>query len=59
MSFESTSVFGQIGLGLRREMLDEMLTGVPRPIDFLEVAPENWLKLGGRFGKQFKQLTDQ
>lgn len=59
MSFESTSVFGQIGLGLRREMLDEMLTGVPRPIDFLEVAPENWLKLGGRFGKQFKQLTER
>ncbi|MEL7309227.1 MAG: DUF692 domain-containing protein, partial [Pseudomonadota bacterium] len=21
--------------------------------------PENWLKLGGRFGKQFKQLTEQ
>ncbi|EWH06833.1 hypothetical protein AT00_03630 [Pseudoalteromonas lipolytica SCSIO 04301] len=59
MSFESTLDFGQIGLGLRREMLDDMLADVPKPIDFLEVAPENWLKLGGRFAKQFKQLTEQ
>ncbi|WP_287245845.1 DUF692 domain-containing protein [Pseudoalteromonas sp.] len=56
---ESVADFGQVGLGLRREMLDEMLIEVPKPIEFLEVAPENWLKLGGRFGKQFKQLTEQ
>lgn len=56
---ESAADFGQVGLGLRREMLDEMLIDVPKPIEFLEVAPENWLKLGGRFGKQFKQLTEK
>ena len=56
---ESVADFGQVGLGLRREMLDEMLIDVPKPIEFLEVAPENWLKLGGRFRKQFKQLTEQ
>ncbi len=56
---ETTIDFGKIGLGLRREMLDEMLINVPKPIEFLEVAPENWLKLGGRFGKEFKQLTEQ
>lgn len=56
---ESVADFGLIGLGLRREMLEEMLIDVPKPIEFLEVAPENWLKLGGRFGKQFKQLTEQ
>ncbi len=50
--------FGMVGLGLRREMLDELLEYVPKQIDFLEVAPENWLKLGGRFKKQFKTLTD-
>ena len=50
--------FGMVGLGLRREMLDELLEHVPKQIDFLEVAPENWLKLGGRFKKQFKTLTD-
>ncbi|HEA18255.1 MAG TPA: DUF692 domain-containing protein [Pseudoalteromonas prydzensis] len=50
--------FGMVGLGLRREMLDELLTHMPSQIDFMEVAPENWLKLGGRFAKQFKSLTD-
>ncbi len=47
-----------VGLGLRREMLDELLAHIPKQIDFMEVAPENWLKLGGRFKKQFKTLTD-
>ncbi|TMO05339.1 hypothetical protein CWB66_06965 [Pseudoalteromonas sp. S558] len=47
-----------VGLGLRREMLDELLEHVPKQVNFLEVAPENWLKLGGRFKKQFKILTD-
>lgn len=50
--------FGMVGLGLRREMLDELLEHVPKQVDFMEVAPENWLKLGGRFKKQFKTLTD-
>ena len=53
-----SSEFGMVGLGLRREMLDELLEHVPKQIDFLEVAPENWLKLDGRFKKQFKTLTD-
>lgn len=48
---------GMVGLGLRREMLDELLMHVPKQVDFMEVAPENWLKLGGRFKKQFKALT--
>ncbi|AXT32643.1 DUF692 domain-containing protein [Pseudoalteromonas tunicata] len=40
-------------------MLDDMLSlNVNRP-DFLEVAPENWLVLGGKFAKQFKKLTDE
>ena len=47
---------GMVGLGLRREMLDELLVHVPKQVDFMEVAPENWLKLGGRFKKQFKAL---
>lgn len=50
--------FGMVGLGLRREMLDELLENIPHQVDFMEVAPENWLKLGGRFKKQFKTLTD-
>ncbi|GGQ21226.1 HvfB family MNIO-type RiPP peptide maturase [Shewanella litoralis] len=48
-----------VGLGLRREMLDEFCQHVPQAINFFEVAPENWMTLGGKFGRQFKQLTEQ
>ena len=52
-------LIGRAGLGLRREMLDDIASlNIDRP-DFLEVAPENWLVLGGKYGKQFKALTEQ
>lgn len=47
------------GLGLRREMLDELITAKPSEIDFLEVAPENWIPFGGKLQKKFQQLTEQ
>jgi hypothetical protein len=51
------------GLGLRREKLDEMLTMMQTkdlsPVDFMEVAPENWINVGGSFGKKFRQFTEQ
>ncbi|MCL4108963.1 UNVERIFIED_CONTAM: hypothetical protein GTU68_008158 [Idotea baltica] len=28
-------------------------------VDFMEVAPENWIGVGGRFGKQFRQLAER
>ncbi|CCQ12334.1 FIG023677: hypothetical protein [Pseudoalteromonas luteoviolacea B = ATCC 29581] len=46
------SYFGQVGLGFRRDMLDELNEHVPEQIDFFEIAPENWMKLGGKFAKQ-------
>ncbi|ABO24106.1 DUF692 domain-containing protein [Shewanella loihica] len=49
----------KVGLGLRREMLDEFCQSVPGAIDFFEVAPENWMTLGGKFGRQFRQLTEK
>lgn len=49
----------QVGLGLRREMLDGFCQQVPDALDFFEVAPENWMTLGGKFGKQFRQLTER
>ncbi|GLS84020.1 HvfB family MNIO-type RiPP peptide maturase [Paraferrimonas haliotis] len=47
------------GLGLRREMLTEFCQKTPSDIDFMEVAPENWMTLGGRLQKQFRQLTER
>lgn len=48
-----------VGLGLRRDLLDDIINEKPTSIDFFEVAPENWMTLGGRFGKKFRQLTSQ
>jgi len=47
------------GLGLRRELLLP-LQETPLPeIDFLEVAPENWLRMGGLLGKRFRHFTER
>lgn len=53
------SEHAKVGLGLRREMLDEFCQLSPEAINFFEVAPENWMTLGGKYGRQFKQLTEQ
>ncbi len=51
------------GLGLRREKMDEMLSAMQSdslsPINFMEVAPENWINVGGTFGKKFRQFTER
>lgn len=47
------------GLGLRREKLDKMLEHSLEPVGFMEVAPENWINVGGTFGKKFRQLTEK
>lgn len=52
------SLYG-VGLGLRREMMDEVLPQIPEAVDFWEVAPENWIPLGGQYHKQLSQFTRQ
>ena len=47
------------GLGLRRELLPELLEHGPGPIGFFEVAPENWMEMGGRNGRNFRALTER
>jgi uncharacterized protein (UPF0276 family) len=47
------------GLGLRREKLDEMQAHDLSLVDFMEVAPENWINVGGRYGKQFRSFTER
>lgn len=56
---KNTPLLGLAGLGLRREMLDEMIDSYPSDVDFLEIAPENWLILGGAFKKNLKKLTQK
>lgn len=47
------------GLGLRRELLPQLLERVPSAIGFFEVAPENWMEMGGKYGRQFRELTER
>jgi len=47
------------GLGLRRALLGPLSADGPGPVDFLEVAPENWMGVGGRLGRQFRALTER
>lgn len=45
------------GLGLRRDFLGEVLEAAPAPVAFWEVAPENWIDVGGRAGERFRAAT--
>jgi uncharacterized protein len=47
------------GLGLRRALLGPLAEVQPGAISFLEVAPENWMDIGGRFGRQFRAFTER
>ena len=48
-----------VGLGLRRSMLDEWQANPPAGVDFVEVAPENWIGAGGRLGERFAWFTER
>lgn len=51
-----------VGLGLRRGMfarLAEHAADVDAAVDFMEVAPENWIGVGGRFGRQFRAYAER
>lgn len=47
------------GLGLRRAFIGPLIENPPNNIGFYEVVPENWINLGGKYGKQLRQLTEQ
>ncbi len=56
MSSEKYSVQGA-GLGLRRDIVSRLSDPYPDNLDFMEVAPENWMRLGGRYARQFREFT--
>jgi len=47
------------GLGLRRSFMDELDALDHNPADFLEVAPENWMEMGGILGKKFAHFAER
>ncbi len=47
------------GLGLRRTLLGPLSSRTDADIQFLEVAPENWIRVGGRLGRQLAEYTER
>lgn len=47
------------GLGLRRSFINALMEMEDVPVDFLEIAPENWLELGGSLGKKLRYFSER
>ena len=58
MSHRTHPVTGA-GLGLRRALLGPLQDHSLETVDFMEVAPENWINVGGKLGRAFRHYTDR
>lgn len=54
-----TALVSGAGLGLRRSLLGSLADVPVGAVDFMEVAPENWIGLGGRFSRQLQGFAER
>jgi len=47
------------GIGFRKDFAEELLTSTQIKPDFIEVAPENWIGVGGYWKKQFQKALER
>jgi len=47
-----------VGIGFRRDFASEFLQGEKLTPDFIEVAPENWIGIGGYWMKEFRKALE-
>jgi uncharacterized protein (UPF0276 family) len=47
------------GLGFRRPLADKLKDVAAGEIDFMEIAPENWIHVGGALGKKLRWFTER
>jgi len=47
------------GLGLRRPIADQLMADPPDVVDFMEVAPENWIHVGGALARKLRFFTER
>lgn len=59
MAAESSRDPRGAGLGLRRALMGPLLSMDDDAVDFLELAPENWIGVGGRYGKGLDTLAER
>ncbi|TKG90384.1 DUF692 domain-containing protein [Puteibacter caeruleilacunae] len=50
---------GKVGIGFRRDFADEFLSGNIIQPAFVELAPENWMNIGGYWKKQLNKLAER
>jgi uncharacterized protein len=55
----SSAMLGGAGLGLRRVHFDALAGDIPAPLAFMEVAPENWMGIGGGGGRKFRAIAER
>ena len=49
----------QAGLGFRRGLIDTFAGLEDDHVDFLEVAPENWIGVGGHYARQLRKFSER
>ncbi len=47
------------GLGLRRPIMGKLMEDPPTDVDFMEVAPENWIHVGGKAAKNLRFFSER
>lgn len=47
------------GIGFRRDLANCLLEYDGQAVHFIEVAPENWMGIGGKWGKRFREATEK
>ncbi|MEO6679918.1 MAG: DUF692 domain-containing protein [Pseudomonas sp.] len=59
MQTSTPSTKASVGLGLRRGLLKDLQAAPVGSFDFLEVAPENWIGIGGAHGAALRALAER
>lgn len=54
-----TSCVEGVGVGFRRELAKELLQATVDAPSFVELAPENWMGIGGRWGKVLREVVER
>ena len=54
-----TPNLAHIGLGFRRDLADDILYGDTLTPSFVELAPENWMQIGGYWKKVLMELAEK
>ncbi|HMU66799.1 MAG TPA: DUF692 domain-containing protein [Cellvibrionaceae bacterium] len=58
-SLKPQALWQGAGLGLHARHLPELLATPPAAVEFMEIAPENWLTKGGQSARQLQALAER